>query len=70
MWEFREERQQFYLHQYLVEQPDLNYKNPLILAEMKNVLKFWLDIGVDGFRLDAVRCSWNFCPRHIFAISS
>ena len=54
MWEFREERQQFYLHQYLVEQPDLNYRNPLIIEEMKNVLQFWLDIGVDGFRLDAV----------------
>ena len=66
MWEFREERQQFYLHQYLVEQPDLNYRNPLILEEMKDVLKFWLDIGVDGFRLDAVRCSWNFSPMYVF----
>ena len=54
MWEFREERQQFYLHQYLVEQPDLNYRNPLIIEEMKNVLRYWADIGVDGFRLDAV----------------
>ena len=54
MWEFREERQQFYLHQYLVEQPDLNYRNPLVIAEMKNILRFWLDSGVDGFRLDAV----------------
>ena len=70
MWEFREERQQFYLHQYLVEQPDLNYRNPLILEEMKDVLKFWLDIGVDGFRLDAVRCRWNFSPMRIFTIFS
>ena len=54
MWEFREERQQFYLHQYLVEQPDLNYRNPLVVEEMKNILRFWLDSGVDGFRLDAV----------------
>jgi alpha-glucosidase len=54
MWEFREERKQFYLHQYLVEQPDLNFRNPLVLEEMMEILKYWLEIGVDGFRLDAV----------------
>ena len=36
------------------EQPDLNYRNPAVLEEMKNVLTFWLDLGVDGFRMDAV----------------
>ena len=54
-----EEREQFYLHQYLSAQPDLNYRNPLVLEEMKNVLKFWLDLGVDGFRMDAVVTIWE-----------
>ncbi|XP_021941641.1 maltase 1-like isoform X2 [Zootermopsis nevadensis] len=53
-WEWNQERHQFYLHQFLKEQPDLNYRNPWVLQEMKNVLQFWLDQGVDGFRMDAV----------------
>ena len=56
-WEYREERGQFYLHQFVVGQPDLNYRNPLVLEEMKDVFRFWLDLGVDGFRMDAVRFS-------------
>ncbi|CAB3382426.1 Hypothetical predicted protein [Cloeon dipterum] len=50
-WEFNEERGQFYLHQFHVGQPDLNYSNPLVIEEMKNILRYWLDKGVDGFRL-------------------
>ncbi|XP_059470159.1 maltase A3-like [Neocloeon triangulifer] len=53
-WEWVEERQQFYLHQFHAGQPDLNYRNPLVLEEMNDVLRFWLDKGADGFRLDAV----------------
>ena len=53
-WTYQEERKQFYLHQYLPEQPDLNYRNPLVVEEMKNVLMFWLELGVDGFRQDTV----------------
>lgn len=53
-WTYREERGQFYLHQYLKEQPDLNYRSPAVFDEMINVLKFWLDLGVDGFRQDTV----------------
>ncbi len=53
-WEYREERGQFYLHQFVVGQPDLNYRNPKVLEEMKDVFRFWLDLGVDGFRMDAV----------------
>ena len=37
------------------EQPDLNWDNPAVRQEMKRVLRFWLDLGVDGFRADAVR---------------
>ena len=64
MWQFNEERKQFYLHQFLPEQPDLNYRNPAVLEEMKNVIRFWLDLGVDGFRFDAV----NFLPMIILFI--
>ena len=49
-WEYNEERQQFYLHQFLAGQPDLNYRNPAVLQAMKDVIAFWLDLGVDGFR--------------------
>ena len=49
-----EEREQFYLHQYLVQQPDLNYKNSLMKEYMFDNIKYWMDVGVDGFRFDAV----------------
>ena len=54
MWTYREERQQFYLHQYLIQQPDLNYKNPIMKEYMFDSIKYWMDLGVDGFRFDAV----------------
>jgi maltose alpha-D-glucosyltransferase/alpha-amylase len=44
----------YYWHRFYSHQPDLNFDNPLVLDEVKNILRFWLDIGVDGFRLDAV----------------
>ena len=53
-WTWSDLRQQFYLHQYTPEQPDLNYRSPLLIAEMKDVLGFWMARGVDGFRMDAV----------------
>ena len=46
---------QCYYHAYLPEQPDLNWRNPEVQAAMLNVLRFWLDRGVDGFRIDALR---------------
>ncbi|XP_049306799.1 maltase A2-like [Bactrocera dorsalis] len=52
-WTWVEERQQYYLHQFLAKQPDLNYNNPLVRERMKEVMKFWLDRGIDGFRMDA-----------------
>ena len=45
---------QYYLHTFLPEQPDLNWRNPKVREAMLNVLRFWLDKGVDGFRTDAV----------------
>lgn len=53
-WTRNTVRGQCYLHQFLAAQPDLNYRNPAVLLEMENVLKFWLDRGVDGFRVDAI----------------
>ncbi|KAJ8680494.1 hypothetical protein QAD02_016281, partial [Eretmocerus hayati] len=53
-WEWNEERGEYYLHQFAPAQPDLNYRNKHVVEEMKNVLRFWLDKGVDGFRIDAV----------------
>ena len=58
-WEYNKERGQFYLHQFVAGQPDLNYRNPLVVQEMLNVLSFWLDLGVDGFRMDAVAHIWE-----------
>ncbi|KAH8299670.1 hypothetical protein KR044_004349 [Drosophila immigrans] len=53
-WEWNEVRQQYYLHQFATAQPDLNYRNPAVVAEMKNVITFWLAKGVSGFRIDAI----------------
>jgi len=53
-WEWNEVRQQYYLHQFAIQQADLNYRNPAVVNEMKNVIRFWLAKGVSGFRIDAV----------------
>jgi len=53
-WEWSEVRGQYYYHAFTKEQPDLNYWNPLIVQEMRDILQFWTDRGVDGFRMDAV----------------
>jgi maltose alpha-D-glucosyltransferase/alpha-amylase len=45
---------QYYWHRFYASQPDLNYANPAVRAEMLNVMRFWLDLGLDGFRADAV----------------
>ena len=53
-WEWEPARQQFYLHSFNVHQPDLNWSNPEVREAMKEAMRFWLDKGVDGFRVDAV----------------
>ncbi|WP_216902597.1 alpha-amylase family protein [Synechococcus sp. CCY 9618] len=53
-WEWDPVAGQYYLHRFLRHQPDLNYDNPAVQEEMLTVVDFWLDRGVDGFRLDAV----------------
>jgi maltose alpha-D-glucosyltransferase / alpha-amylase len=53
-WTYDPVREQFYFHRFFSHQPDLNYDNPAVQEAMLEVLRFWLDLGVDGFRLDAV----------------
>ena len=53
-WTFDPVRQQFYWHRFFSHQPDLNYDNPAVQEAMLDVVRYWLDLGVDGFRLDAV----------------
>ena len=56
-WTFHAGRGQYYLHNFLVSQPDLNFHAPKVREEALSLARFWLDKGVDGFRLDAI----NFC---------
>ncbi|HLU11156.1 MAG TPA: maltose alpha-D-glucosyltransferase [Oceanobacillus sp.] len=53
-WAYSATTHEYYWHRFYSTQPDLNYDNPRVQEEMLRVLKFWLDLGVDGFRLDAV----------------
>lgn len=53
-WKWSEIRKEFYFHQFLPEQPDLNLRNPLVREEFKEIARFWLRKGVDGLRVDAV----------------
>src|SRR5687767_8180525 len=53
-WTWDEEAGAYYWHRFFSHQPDLNYDNPEVQEQMLAVLRFWLDLGIDGFRLDAV----------------
>lgn len=53
-WEWHEPTGQFYLHSFLPEQPELDWRNPEVVRAMRDVVRFWLDRGVDGFRIDVV----------------
>ena len=53
-WQWDAERMQYYLHNFLVSQPDLNFHNPDVQNALLDVTRFWLERGVDGFRLDTV----------------
>ena len=53
-WQWDARRGQYYLHNFLPEQPDLNLHNPAVQDEILDVARFWLDRGVDGFRIDAI----------------
>ena len=53
-WEWHTARKQYYLHNFLTSQPDLNFHNPAVQEAVLDVMRFWLDRGLDGFRLDTV----------------
>lgn len=53
-WEYVPERDQYYLHIFAKKQPDLNMDNPKVREEIKDIMRFWLDMGVDGFREDVI----------------
>ena len=53
-WEYVPEVDQYYLHLFAKEQPDLNWDNPVVRQEVYDILRFWLDKGIDGFRMDVI----------------
>ena len=53
-WEYDEKSGEYYLHLFAKKQPDLNWHNPKVLAEIKNIMRFWLDKGIAGFRCDVI----------------
>jgi oligo-1,6-glucosidase len=53
-WKWNEETQEYYLHTFIEQQPDLNWDNPRVRQELYKIMRFWLDKGVDGFRFDAI----------------
>ena len=53
-WTWNEQAGQYYWHRFYASQPDLNYDNPRVQEEMLNIARFWLGLGIDGFRADAV----------------
>jgi len=62
-WEWEPRRGQYYLHNFLKSQPDLNFHNPEVQDAVLDTAKFWLDLGVDGFRLDVV--NFYFHDQHL-----
>ena len=62
VWEWNEPTGEYYLHMFSKKQPDLNWENPRLRAEVYEVMRFWLDKGVDGFRMDVINMiskPWN-----------
>jgi alpha-glucosidase len=62
-WEWDERTGQYYYHAFLKQQPDLNWRNPEVRAAMYDVLRFWLNRGVDGFRVDVL---WHLIKDELF----
>jgi alpha-glucosidase len=62
-WSWDSRRRQYYMHNFLPEQPDLNFHNPDVRAAILDVARFWLGRGVDGFRLDVA--NFYFCDRQL-----
>jgi oligo-1,6-glucosidase len=62
VWEWNEATGEYYLHMFSHKQPDLNWENPRVRSEVHDIMRFWLDRGVDGFRMDVINMiskPWN-----------
>ena len=63
-WAYDEKTKQAYFHVFAKEQPDLNWKNPKVRQQIYDMIRWWLDLGIDGFRLDAIshiqKMPWNY----------
>lgn len=55
-WEYNEPTDEYYLHSFAIGQPDLNWDNPKVRKEMRDIIDYWVDLGVDGFRCDVIEC--------------
>ncbi|ENH95996.1 oligo-1,4-1,6-alpha-glucosidase [Gracilibacillus halophilus YIM-C55.5] len=53
-WEYDEKTNEYYFHSFAVEQPDLNWENPAVRREIYQMMRYWLDKGIDGFRMDVI----------------
>ncbi len=53
-WEYDDSTGEYYFHSFAVEQPDLNWENPKVREEIYDMMRFWLDKGIDGFRMDVI----------------
>lgn len=62
-WEWDEHAGQYFYHAFLKEQPDLNLQNTDVLSAIKNIMRFWLDKGIDGFRVDVM---WHLAKDKLF----
>ena len=54
IWEWNEPTKEYYLHSFSPEQPDLNWENPKLREELYQMIRFWMDLGIEGFRFDAI----------------
>ncbi|OEK02616.1 glucohydrolase [Roseivirga sp. 4D4] len=53
-WEYDEQTEEYYLHMFTVKQPDLNWENPKVRKEVQEIVRYWFEKGVDGFRMDVI----------------
>lgn len=58
-WQYDETTNEYYLHLFAPEQPDLNFHNPKVIDEVKKIMEFWFQLGIDGFRCDVINLIWK-----------
>ena len=63
-WQYDEATKQYYLHLFAKKQPDLNWKNPKLRQKIYDMMNFWIDKGIAGFRMDVIECIGKEQPRN------